>query len=127
MMSEHTVSHRFARRILASEQNSILFVGYADAETPGGRILSAGQGGRVALSSESLHETPIRCAVERFDFSGHAPREQLADYAVACAPRTIVLVHGDEPARRWFQNELSRRLPNARIVIPAPGQAIDLS
>ncbi|HRQ90196.1 MAG TPA: MBL fold metallo-hydrolase RNA specificity domain-containing protein, partial [Bacteroidia bacterium] len=127
MMSEHTVSHRFARRILASEQNAILFVGYADEETPGGRILSAGQGGRVALSSESLHETPIRCAVERFDFSGHAPREQLADYAVACAPRTIVLVHGDEPARRWFQNELSRRLPNARIVIPAPGQAMDLS
>ncbi len=126
MMSEHTVSHRFARRLLASEQNAILFVGYADAEAPGGRILAAGQGGRVALSSDSPHESEIRCTVERFDFSGHATREQLADYAAACSPKTVILVHGDEPARRWFAQELGRRLPEARIVIPAPGETIDL-
>ncbi len=126
MMSEHTVSHRFARRILASEQNAILFVGYADAEAPGGRILSAGQGGRVALSSDSPHESEIRCAVERFDFSGHATREQLTDHAVACSPKTVILVHGDEAARRWFAAELGRRLPGTRIVIPAPGEAVEL-
>jgi len=125
MMSEHTVSHRFARRILASQQNSILFVGYADEEAPAGRILAAGQGGRVALSSDSPHESEIRCAVERFDFSGHAPREQLADYAVACAPKTVILVHGDEAARGWFVSELGRRLPGSRIVIPAPGQVVE--
>jgi len=126
MMSEHTVSHRFARRILASEKNAILFVGYADADAPGGRILAAGQGGRVALSSTSPHESEIRCSVERFDFSGHAPREQLADYAVACRPKTVLLVHGDEAARRWFLEELGRRLPGSRILIPVPGQMIDL-
>lgn len=125
MMSEHTVSHRFARRILASEQNSIFFVGYADEEAPGGRILAAGQGGRVALSSDSPHESAIRCAVERFDFSGHATREQLADYAEACSPKTVVLVHGDGPARQWFQGELGRRLPQARIVIPSPGEEVE--
>lgn len=126
MMSEHTVSHRFARRILASERHAILFVGYADEDAPGGRILAAGRGGRVALSSSSPHESEIRCAVERFDFSGHAPREQLVDYAVACHPRTILLVHGDEAARGWFVEELGRRLPGTRVVIPAPGQEVGL-
>lgn len=126
MMSEHTVSHRFARHLLASERNAMLFVGYADEETPAGRILDAGQGGRVALSSHSAHESEIRCEVHRFDFSGHAPREQLADYAAACRPRTVILVHGDEPARAWFAAEIGRRLPDSRVVIPAPGQSIEL-
>lgn len=126
MMSEHTVSHRFARRILASERNALLFVGYADEDAPGGRILAAGQGGRVALSSASTHESEIRCAVERFDFSGHAPREQLADYAVSCRPKTVILVHGDSAARGWFIEELGKRLPESRIVAPVPGEEIEL-
>lgn len=126
MMSEHTVSHRFARRILASERNALLFVGYADEDAPGGRILAAGQGGRVALSSDSPHESEIRCAVERFDFSGHAPREQLVDYAVSCRPKTVILVHGDEAARGWFIEELGKRLPETRVVAPVPGQEIEL-
>jgi Cft2 family RNA processing exonuclease len=127
MMSEHTVSHRFARRVLASPQHALFFVGYADEETPGGRILEAGTGGRVALSSDSDHESEIRCEVRRFDFSGHATREQLRDFAVARDPRTVVLVHGDEPARAWFAAELARLLPRTRVVIPKPGESIDLA
>jgi hypothetical protein len=30
------------------------------------------------------------------------------------------------PARAWFQEELQRRLPNRRIIIPGPGESIDL-
>lgn len=121
MMSEHTVSHRFCRHILASDQHALLFVGYADSETAGGEILAAGQGGRVRLNSDSPHETAINCEVDRFDFSGHAPREQLLDYAVRCNPERIILVHGDAPARAWFRDELSRALPTAEIVAPLPG------
>lgn len=126
MMTEHTVSHRFARRILGSAQNSIFFVGYADPEAPGGKILAAGQGGRVALSSHSETETEIRCAVNRYDFSGHAPREQLLQYALDCRPKTVILVHGDPAAKQWFHEELRTRLPGARILIPSPGESIDL-
>lgn len=126
MMSEHTVSHRFARRILASDQHALLFVGYADSETPGGRILAAGQGGRARLDGNSEHETPVRCRVEKFDFSGHAPREQIADYVVECAPRNVVLVHGDPAAKEWFRQEIADRLPNSRVVVPQPGEQLDL-
>lgn len=126
MMSEHTVSHRFAKRVLASSQHAIFFVGYADSETPGGRILAAGTGGRVALSSNSPHESEIRCEVRRFDFSGHATREQLRDYAVARSPKNVILVHGDQAARAWFAAELKRLLPNSRVIIPTPGETIAL-
>lgn len=126
MMSEHTVSHRFARRILSSSAHSLLFVGYTDKDTPAGHILAAGKGGRVALSTHSDHETEIKCDVHHFDFSGHAPRNQLVDYTVSCDPKNVILVHGDEAARAWFKTELKKRLPNARVVIPAPGEKIDL-
>lgn len=126
MMSEHTVSHRFARRILSSADHSLLFVGYADKDSPAGHILAAGRGGRVALSNHSPHETEIKCEIERFDFSGHAPRDQIVDYTVSCDPKNVILVHGDEPARAWFKNELERRLPHARVIIPASGEMIDL-
>jgi len=126
MMTEHTVSNRFAWRILESEENALLFVGYADEETPAGRILEAGRGGAVRLDEKRAEETPIRCQVERFDFSGHAPRDQLADYAVSVDPSTVLLVHGDPPARGWFQEELQKRLPRAHVVAAQPSQRIDL-
>ena len=126
MMSEHTVSNRFSRHILESSQHAILFVGYADESTPGGKILEAGQGGRVRMDSEREHETQIQCEVHKFDFSGHSPREQLADYAASCDPDNIMLVHGDLAAKSWFHRELSDRLPHSRIIVPKPGQKIDL-
>jgi predicted metal-dependent RNase len=125
MMSEHTVSHRFARRILSSPEHALLFVGYADSATPGGKILAAGQGGRIQLNQDSPHETPIECEVHRFDFSGHSPRNQLADYAVKCQPKKVILVHGDFPAKTWFQEELERRLPDSEIIIPRPGEWVE--
>jgi len=125
MMSEHTVSHRFARHILSSPEHALLFVGYADSETPGGKILAAGQGGSIQLNQNSPHETPIQCEVDRFDFSGHSPRNQLADYAVKCRPKKVILVHGDAPARTWFKQELEQRLPDSEIIIPQPGQWVE--
>jgi Cft2 family RNA processing exonuclease len=126
MMSEHTVSHRFARRILSSAAHSLIFVGYADKDSLAGRILAAGKGGRVAISADSTHESEIKCDIERFDFSGHAPRDQIIDYTVSCDPTNVILVHGDGAARAWFKSELERRLPKAQIHIPSPGEVIDL-
>ncbi|MEM6915214.1 MAG: MBL fold metallo-hydrolase [Verrucomicrobiota bacterium] len=127
MMSEHTVSNRFARHILRSELNSLIFVGYADSETPAGKIIASGQGGRVQMDEKNAHESVIHCEVHRFDFSGHAPRDQIADYAHSCSPKNVILVHGDPEARNWFLDELTRRLPESRILVPKPGEEISLS
>lgn len=121
MMSENTVSHRFARRVLGSPEHALLFVGYADPDSPAGRILTAGTGGKVQLVDKIKHDTEIKCQVERFDFSGHATRDQLVEYAVSVSPKHIFLVHGDPPAKAWFVEELGKRLPQTKVMICPPG------
>ena len=125
MMTENTVSHGFARHILPDERNSILFVGYAAPDSPGGRLLDARDEDNFQLDSDSS-PIPLRCQIERFDFSGHATREQLCDFALEVGAPHILLVHGDEPARRWFHETLSAKLPDAAITIPAPGDVVPL-
>ncbi len=48
------------------------------------------------------------------------------DYAVKLAPRRIILVHGVDAARQWLQAEMRARLPGCEVLIPQPGQSIEL-
>jgi len=126
MMSEHTVSNRFAKHILSDPKNALLFVGYADPDTPAGRIQRTAAGESVLLDENTGYEMTLDCRVEKFDFSGHATREQLVDYSLTCQAERIILVHGDPAAKNWFKKELSERLPKSEVVIPKPGERISL-
>ena len=118
MMSEKTISNIFARSFLQNPKNALLFVGYADPATPAGAIKSASQGDIIRL--DGTHKVQLNCTVNEFDFSGHARREELVDFAVKARPKKLLLVHGDPPAVAWFQNELKTRLPDTEIVVPEP-------
>jgi len=125
MLMENTTSNEFASRFVDKERNSMCFVGYADPESPAGSALATPRGGDLVLD----HRRPpvqLNCRVEKFDFSGHATREQLLEYAVALNPRTIVLVHGDGDALDWFRESLAREAPESRILIPPPGERVEL-
>jgi predicted metal-dependent RNase len=127
MMSEHTVSNRFARHILPNPRNAVLFIGYADPASPAGRVLAAQPGENVPMNDKGTGRSlKVDCRVDKFDFSGHGPRDQLLDFILRSRPRHTVLVHGDEPARRWFAEQLARIAPEMRVTIPDPGVAIDL-
>src|SRR5437762_2639037 len=82
MMSEHTAAHDLAMRMIGDERQAIFFVGYADPDTPGGR-LKAAQPGRPFLFSASGGELTKRCAVEDFDLTAHANRDELLDFVGA--------------------------------------------
>ncbi len=125
MMTENTVSHGFARHILPNERNSILFVGYAAPDSPGGLLLKARDADEFQLDEEGS-PIPLRCQIEQFDFSAHATRDELRDYARKTAAAHVILVHGDEPARLWFHDTLSVDLPDSTITIPAPGDVISM-
>lgn len=125
MMTENTLSNLFARRVIADPNQSLFFVGYSDSESPAGRIRAAQPGEDVILDAK---QPPIKlnCHIEEFNFSAHASRETLLNYAVALRPKKIILVHGDRPAIEWFQLKLYRELPDTEVIIPESGRKIAL-
>ena len=125
MMTENTLSNVFAGRLLNQPDQSILFIGYADPNSPGGRLRNAALGEYVQLHSETPPQE-LECAVETFNFSAHASRESIRSWVNKVAPKKIVLVHGDLPAIEWFRKNLSEDLPGTELILPAPGDSIEL-
>jgi Cft2 family RNA processing exonuclease len=126
MMTENTLSNIFCRKVLGDPNQSLFFVGYSDPESPAGRIRRAAEGANVQLGKESS-PVPLRCHIEEFQFSAHASRETLRNYAVLLKPDKVVLIHGDRPAVDWFQLALFKELPGTGVIVPEPGKAVDLS
>jgi Cft2 family RNA processing exonuclease len=119
MMVEKTPSYTLASGLLGNTHNTIGFVGYCDPETPGGKLLAT-KHGETFLFEAAHVKTKIKAAIERFELSGHADREELLEFAVQTQARSIVLTHGDPPARAWFKDKLTERLPQAKILDPVP-------
>ncbi len=125
MMMPKTLSNVFARRIIENPQHSIFFVGYANPESPAGLLRDAGRGGEVALDPDKPPQR-IRCNMEQFQFSAHATRESLVDYAKRIAAAKILLVHGDPPAVEWMRATISNELSDSEVIVPTPGSEIEL-
>jgi Cft2 family RNA processing exonuclease len=125
MMSEHTLSNLFAKYILPNPDHGLFFVGYSDPESPAGKIRAAKRGDTIKLH-KNARPVVLECEVREFDFSAHAPRKQLLDYILRVnAPKTV-LVHGDRPALEWFQEALSDNGAEGEVIVPRPGQPVDL-
>jgi Cft2 family RNA processing exonuclease len=119
MMVANTPSYTLASCLAASPKHSICFVGYCDPDTPGGHLQAANNGESFLFDAVNV-KVKLRAQVERFELSGHADREELLEYAVQCNPRSIVLTHGDPPARAWFLEQLTAQLPAAKVLDPVP-------
>ena len=125
MMIPRTLSNVLAQRLIENPQHSIFFVGYASPESPAGLLREAGANGEVALDPEKPAQR-VRCNIEQFQFSAHATRESLIDYAKKLSPGKIVLVHGDPPAVEWMRATLSTELPRSEVIVPEPGVELEL-
>ena len=126
MMSEHTPSHILAEQIITHPNAAILFVGYSDPESPAGKIKATDHGQNVCLREKGGQAYPLKCRVECFDFSGHATRDALIDYARTLNPKKILLVHGDEPALDSLAGSLRELMPGTDIIVPEPGKPVKL-
>jgi Cft2 family RNA processing exonuclease len=125
MMSENTAAHDLAARMLEDERQAIFFVGYADPDTPGGRVKAAKRGHKF-LFSPSAGEITRRCEVQEFDLTAHANREELLDFVGEVEPRVVLLGHGDDDSRHWFEDQIRRRHPKMRILQPKPGETVEV-
>jgi len=125
MMSEHTAAHDLATRMIGDERQAIFFVGYADPETPGGR-LKAAKPGETFIFSGSGGEVTKRCQIEDFDLTAHANRDELLDFVGQVNPRVVLLGHGDADSRAWFEEEIRKRYPKIKVVQPEPGKTVEV-
>ena len=125
MMIPKTLSNVFARRLIDNPQHSIFFVGYANPESPAGILRDTGSGGEVALDPEKPPQH-VRCHIDQFQFSAHATRETLIEYAKKLSPKKILLVHGDPSAVEWVRATLATELPGSEVIVPAPGVELEL-
>jgi len=125
MMTEKTAAHELALRMIGQQEHAILFVGYADPATAGGRLKKA-KPGETFLFSQSGGEVTRRCEVDDFDLTAHANREDLVDFIAQVNPRTIFLGHGDNPSRVWFEEKIRARYPKIKIHQPQPGVPIEV-
>ena len=120
MMNENTAAHDLAQRMAGDEKHSILFVGYADPDSPAGRLKAAAPGETFVFSPAAGRVTR-HCNVQEFDLTAHANREPLLDFVGQVAPHTVLLGHGDDASRGWFEEQIRARWPKIKIVHPQPG------
>jgi Cft2 family RNA processing exonuclease len=125
MMTEKTLSNILAARFLSDPKHSIFFVGYADPDSPGGRLKRAQFGDEFRLDKD-LPSQKLACTIKEFDFSAHASRETLLNYVRQTAPATVLLVHGDPPSVNWFRESIGRELADTTAIIPEPGKAYEV-
>ena len=124
MMSENTAAHGLAARMIGDERQSIFFVGYADPDSPAGRLKAAKQGETFVFSPSAGRVTKT-CDVQDFDLTAHANREDLLEFVGRVSPRTILLGHGDETARAWFEAQIHLRWPKIKVFQPQPGKPVE--
>ncbi len=125
MMAENTAAHDLAVRMIGDEKQSIFFVGYADPDTPGGRLKAAKPGETFVFSPRAGRVTR-NCDVQDFDLTAHANREDLLDFVDQVSPRAVLLGHGGDDSRQWFEEQICARHPKIKIIQPQPGKSVSV-
>ena len=125
MMAENTAAHDLAVRMAGDERQSIFFVGYADPETPGGRFKAA-KPGEPFVFSPGVGRITRRCDLQDFDLTAHANREDLLDFVGQVSPRAVLLGHGGDESRKWFEDQIRTRHPKIKIIQPQPGKSVEV-
>jgi Cft2 family RNA processing exonuclease len=120
MLVENTPSYTLASGLVGHNRNTIGFVGYCDPDTPGGKLLAAKTGDTFLFEKANV-KAKLKARIDRFELSGHADREDLLEFAMQATPRSIVLTHGDQPARDWFIQQFAEQIPKTKVIDPTPG------
>lgn len=125
MMTEKTAAHELGSRMIGDPRHAIFLVGYTDPDTPGGRLRAA-RPGETFLFSPSGGEVTRACDVREFDLTAHANREDLLAFVGEVEPRAVLLGHGEQASRNWFEEQIRARHPKIKILQPQPGQQVEI-
>ena len=65
-----------------------------------------------------------RCELDDFDLTAHAQREDLLDFVGQASPHTVILGHGEDAARSWFEKQILAKYPKIKVLQPKPGESM---
>jgi Cft2 family RNA processing exonuclease len=80
-------------------------VGYADPDTPAGRLKAAKQG-QTFFFSNIGGNLKKKCQVEDFDLTAHADKFDMLHFIGRVRPKIAILGHGSDISRGWFQEQI---------------------
>jgi Cft2 family RNA processing exonuclease len=123
MMSEKTAAHDLALRMIGDERQAIFSSAMRIPIHPA--AAKGGQPGEKFLFSSVAGEVTRRCEVQDFDLTAHANREDLLDLSGRWT-RAVLLGHGEEKARIWFEEQIAQRYPKIKVVQPQPGLSVEV-
>lgn len=104
----------YLKAMLGDPRHEVMFVGYQARGTPGAAIQrKAGAEGAVQVELDgAVYE--VRAKVTTLGgYSGHADQAGLVRFAMACAARRVVLVHGERRAKQVLAQALRERFAEA--------------
>ncbi len=125
MMTENTLSNVIAPQFLPNPAHAIFFVGYADPDSPGGKLRASKKGDSIMMSPTTEPEV-IRCSVETFGFSAHGSRESITKFIQKAAPSKTVFVHGDPESVDWMKTVNQSEFPQGEFLQALPGIPLEL-
>ena len=104
----------YVEAIKNDPKSAILITGYQVEGTNGRRLVETGE-----LDLYGVMER-IGAEVRQYDFSAHAGHSDLVEFAKACEPETIVLMHGDQ------RDVLAEALSEFDVIMPDDGEEFEL-
>lgn len=118
----------YGKHWIGNPEHLILITGYQDEESPGQALLNLATATTDSPRYFKLAGvlTPVRCQVESFSLSAHADNGELVAFASKLTPRTILLVHGDAPARTGLARSLMAAL-KSEVILPIAGERYQVS
>jgi Cft2 family RNA processing exonuclease len=125
MMSESTPAHDLALRFMSEVEHTIFFVGYADPDSPAGRLKVADKG-TPFFFSDHVQEAICRCDREHFDLTAHAYRKELLELVRQISPKTVILAHGSTPSKDWFAQQIQTNHPEIQTIDIKSGEFVTL-
>lgn len=109
----------YLKHMWHDEKNAVFLTGYQVKGTNGRHLIDEG------CAFIKGWKTPVKCEVEKFDFSGHADLEDIKKAIWAIAPKTLIVQHGDEESVinvvEWAKEETPCEVRGPKI-----GEVIDL-
>jgi Cft2 family RNA processing exonuclease/dsRNA-specific ribonuclease len=99
-------SQGYCQELARNANDAILLTGYQDEESPGRALLDLARSTGPRQLRLGQTTVPVECLFGTYGLSAHADRMQMVSWLEATSPRTVVLVHGDEEAKRALARSL---------------------